>query len=300
MTHYQMHPWEQFLQDYSVETTPRAATKIPDYRCLLRPGTNVYVTLLPDSAIADTLNVCERLRHEGFNPTPHYAARHIRNRKQLSDSLLRFRDDCGGTQVLAIAGGAPCALGEFDNTMQLLETGLFDQFGIKRIGIAGHPEGSPDISAESIDAALRWKQQFAERTDAQIHLVTQFCFAAEPVIQWQQKLLDAGNELPIHIGIPGVASVASLLKHAANCGIGNSVQYLKKQALRSTKLLTQSTPQKILDDLTVYCLSNPDSQIEKIHVFPLGGLQKSVEWIEQYRLSCLAASDTASLRCEPV
>ncbi len=293
MTYCQMHSCEQLLQNYSVETTPRAAAKIPDYKRFLQSGTSVYVTLLPGSTIADTLNVCERLQREGFMPVPHYAARQIRSRKQLAESLLRFQDNCGGTQVLAIAGGSQCALGEFDNAMQMLETGLFDQFGIIRIGIAGHPEGSPDISAESLDAALHWKQQFAERTDARIHIVTQFCFEAEPVIQWQQKLMDAGNKLPIHIGIPGVASVASLLKHAVNCGIGNSVQYLKKQARQSGKLLTPSTPQKILDDLTVYCLNNPGSQIEKIHIFPLGGLQKSIEWIEQYRLRCVTESNAA-------
>ena len=42
-------------------------------------------------------------------------------------------------QALVI-GGSREPVGKFDSSIQILETGFFD--GIK-IGIAGHPEGSP-------------------------------------------------------------------------------------------------------------------------------------------------------------
>ena len=35
--------------------------------------------------------------------------------------------------------------GDFDNSMELMETGLFDSFGFKRLHVAGHPEGNKDI-----------------------------------------------------------------------------------------------------------------------------------------------------------
>ena len=280
MTVSTINPRDQLIQGYSVETTPGAATKIPDYRYILVPGTTVYVTLLPDSTIDDTLTVCERLVAEGFNPVPHYAARQIPSRRKLEDSLVRFRDSCGGTQVLAIAGGSEKPVGEFENSMQLLDTGLFDKMGIQRIGIAGHPEGSPDISNQDIKSALIWKNKFSERTDAGMYIVTQFCFEAQQIIQWEKQLVSWGNELPVHIGIPGVATVGTLLKHAAACGIGNSIRYLKKQARRTTKLLTSSTPENLLNDLTQHRLNQPESYIERLHVYPLGGLRKSIEWLE--------------------
>ena len=270
----------QLVHGYSIETTPGAATKIPDYRYILTPGTTVYVTLLPGSTIDDTLSICERLVSEGFHPVPHYAARQIPNRKKLEDSLKRFRDDSGGTQVLVLAGTSATPVGDYENSMQLLESGLFDKMGIQRIGVAGHPEGSPDISKTQLAHAIEWKNAFAERTDADMHIVTQFCFEASPVIEWERQLVESGNALPIHIGVPGVATIGTLIKHAATCGIGASAQFLKKQARNATKLLMSSTPERLLRELADHRVQNPDSIIKMLHVYPLGGLRKSAEWFD--------------------
>lgn len=273
----------KLLEGYSVETTPGAATKIPDYRFILTPGKTVYVTLLPGSTIDDTMTICERLHSEGFVPVPHYAARQIPSRKKLENSLIRFRDSVGGTQVLVLAGGSPQPVGEFENSMQLLETGLFDKLGIRTIGIAGHPEGSPDIPDTEINSALKWKQSFCDRTDADMYIITQFCFEANPFIRWEKRLNEQDINLPIHLGIPGVATVGTLLRHAKACGVGNSMNFLKKQARSATKMLLNSNPEKLLRDLARYRVENPNSNIQKIHVYPLGGLRKSVEWFDSLK-----------------
>ncbi len=273
----------QLVRGYSVETTPGAATKIPDYRLMLPAGTTVYVTLLPGSTIDDTISVCIRLAKEGFNPVPHYAARQISNRQKIASSLQRFCDEAGGTQVLVLAGSSSKPIGDYENSMQLLETGLFDQAGISKIGVAGHPEGSPDISARELEDALKWKNQFAQRTDAEMYLVTQFCFQAKAVVEWERQLAELGNKLPVHIGIPGVATIGTLLKHAAACGIGPSMNFLKKQARSAKKLLQNSTPELLLCDIAEHRSWNSDSMIEKLHVYPLGGLRKSAEWLERFQ-----------------
>ena len=271
----------RLLHSYSVETTPRTAAKISDYRLILSPGTEVYVTTLPGSTIDDTMTVCERLKSEGFVPVPHIVARQIPDTKKLRDGLTRFRDNCDGDHVLVIAGGAAEGVGDFENSMQLLETGLFDNIGIRTIGIAGHPEGSPDISDHEIESALRWKQAFARETGAIMYVVTQFCFEAKPIIEWETRLSDAGIDLPLHVGIPGVATVGTLLKHAQACGIGASMLFLKKRARSASKMLTSIKPKILLDELAEYLRQNPTSKIEKLHIYPLGGLRRSVEWIDR-------------------
>ena len=55
--------------------------------------------------------------------------------------------EMGVKQVLVI-GGSREPVGDFDSSIQLLETGYFE--GMK-IGIAGHPEGSPDISDSNLE-----------------------------------------------------------------------------------------------------------------------------------------------------
>lgn len=267
-----------FMSGFSLETTPNSAAKIADFRAHVRAGTTIYITFLAGSGIEGTIKVAQRLRHEGFNPVPHLAARSIANRSVFEDSLQRLRDEAAVSQVLLIGGGIAQPVGEFSDTMQLLETGLLDKYGIRKIGIAGHPEGSPDIPDEAIRQALRWKNDFARRTDAQMYIVTQFCFEAEPIIEWDRRIQAEGNVLPIHIGIPGLATVKTLLGHAKMCGIGPSMRFLSRQAMNVAKLLAVSAPDKLVAALASYQANDPRCGIQGAHIFPLGGLKKSADW----------------------
>jgi methylenetetrahydrofolate reductase (NADPH) len=266
------------LDGFSIETTPGSAAKIPDYREYLRPGTTVAVTFLPGSNYRDTVATAKRLRDEGFDPAPHVAARSIASRRDLEDYLKRLRDEAGATQAVALAGAVDHPMGEFDNSMQLLETGLFDKYGMTRIGVAGHPEGNLDISEEELKAALEWKNAFAARSDAQVYIATQFCFQAAPIIAWDQAIRAEGNALPIHIGVPGLATLKTLINHSKACGIGPSMRFLTRQARNVAKLMTVATPDRLLLDLARYKASDPACGIRKIHVYPLGGLKKSALW----------------------
>lgn len=267
-----------FMSGFSLETTPHSAAKIPDFREHIRPGGTVYITFLAGSDFNDTIVTATRLRGEGFNPVPHIAARSIPSKAIFEASLRRLSAEAGVGQVLLIGGAVPSPLGEFGDTMQLLETGLLDKYGITRIGVAGHPEGSPDIPEEMIKQALRWKNNFARRTDADVYLVTQFCFEAEPIIRWDKSIQAEGNTLPIHIGIPGLATIKTLMAHATACGIGPSMRFITRQAMNVARLLTVSAPDTLVQELAAYQASDPSCGIKGVHVFPLGGLKKSAEW----------------------
>lgn len=268
-----------FARGFSAETTPGAAAKTADYRALLRPGTTVYITFLPGSDFADTIAVARRLRDEGFVPVPHIAARSVISRQVLDESLGRICGEAGVDQVLCIGGAVDEPLGEFADTMQLLETGLLDRHGIRRIGVAGHPEGSPDISDAAIASALEWKNQFHQRSDAALHLVTQFCFEAAPVIEWDRRIRAAGNTLPIHIGVPGLASLKALIAHAKACGVGPSMRFLTRQARNVARLLSVSAPDQQLLQFAAYRASDPQCGIVNMHIYPLGGLKRSSSWL---------------------
>ena len=267
-----------FMSGFSLETTPGAAAKTPDFREHVRKGDIVYITFLHGADFNDTIEVAERLRREGFNPVPHVAARSIPSKSFLEDGLKRLRDNAGVTQVLLIGGAVTNPLGEFSDTMQILSTGLLDKYGIKKIGVAGHPEGSPDIPDEAIKQALRWKNAFAQRTDAEIYIVTQFCFEPEPIIKWDKAIQAEGNRLPVHIGIPGLARVKTLLAHAKACGIGPSMRVITRQAMNMAKLLTVAAPDKLVTALASYTANDRSCGIRGVHMYPLGGLKKSAEW----------------------
>jgi methylenetetrahydrofolate reductase (NADPH) len=267
-----------FMSEFSLETTPGSAAKITDFREHVRPGTTIYITFLPGSDFNDTVSVARRLRDEGFNPVPHFAARSIVSKAVFDSNLKRVVEEAGVRQVLLIGGAVPAPLGEFSDSMQLLATGLLDKYGIRKIGIAGHPEGSPDIPEEAVKQALAWKNDFAVRTGAEMYIVTQFCFEAAPIIKWDRHIQAEGNRLPIHIGVPGLATVKTLMAHAKACGIGPSMRFITRQAMNVARLLTVSAPDHLVADLAAYQAGDPSCGIRGVHMYPLGGLKKSAEW----------------------
>ncbi|MEM7071125.1 MAG: methylenetetrahydrofolate reductase, partial [Pseudomonadota bacterium] len=189
---------QTFLKDATIEVTPTSATKIEDFRAHLDEGTIVYVTFLPGSDWHDTLECVKRLKTQNMRPVPHISARSTLSKTVLDESLARYRDE-GCDQLLLIAGALEKPLGPFKDTIDILDTGLIQSYGYQKIGVAGHPEGSPDMSKQAICEALMAKNAFARETNLDLHIVTQFCFEFDPLIKWQKELAEWGNQLPIHI-----------------------------------------------------------------------------------------------------
>ncbi len=268
----------QFLAGFSTETTPRQAARIVDFSAHFPIGTRVNVTHLVGSEFADTVRTAARLKSEGFVPVPHLSARLIASERQFDEMLRRLRGEAEIDEVLVVAGGCKLPLGPFASSLQLLETGLFDKYGIHRIGVAGHPEGSPDIAPDVALDALLWKNAFAERSDADIYVVTQFCFDIEAVIRWERVIRQAGSRLPIHIGLAGPATLRTLLSYATTCGIGPSMRVLSRQARNLRALATEATPDRMLVELANYKAAEPESLIQAVHVFPLGGVARTAAW----------------------
>ena len=269
----------KFLHNTSVEVTPGGAKKIEDFRTLLRPGTTVFVTFLPGSDFADTLATVKRLFAEGMKPVPHFAARSIPNKKFFEDNLKALQDEAKVDEALLIGGGVTNPVGEFSDSMQVLRTDLFQKYGIKKLGVAGHPEGSPDIPPAEVTKALLEKNKYAKEHGIDMYITTQFCFEAEPIIEWDKRIRAEGNTLPIHIGIPGLATIKTLLAHATACGIGPSMRIITRQAANIAKLMTTRMPDKITRDLANYQANDPQCGITQCHLYPLGGMAKSAKWL---------------------
>ena len=271
---------EAFLKGYSIEVMPRTAEKVEDFRALLPKGTRVYIAHIDGTPIEDMVATARRIGAEGYDVMPHFPARIIRDKATLQDWVARYKD-AGVKQGLLLAGGVAQPVGEFSTSMQLLESGAFD--GFQRLHVAGHPEGNKDIDPDGSDRmvmeAARWKSAFAERTDAKMAMATQFCFEAQPVIDWVNRLQAEGVKLPVHIGIAGPAKLQTLIKFAIACGVGPSLRVLQKRAMDVTKLLLPYEPTEVLEGLAAHKAANPGFGIEQVHFFPLGGIKTNAQWV---------------------
>ena len=274
---------EAFLDGYSIEVMPRTAEKVEDFRALLPAGTRVYIAHIEGTPIDDMVSTAARLNADGFPVMPHFPARIIADKATLADWIARYQGEADVKQALLLAGGVTTPVGDFDSSMQLLDTGLFDKAGFTNLHVAGHPEGNRDIDNDgttaNVDAALAWKQGFSEQSDAQMAIATQFAFEAAPIIAWADALVARGITLPVHIGIAGPAKLQTMIKFAIACGVGPSLKVLQKRAMDVTKLLLPYEPTQIIADLAAHKAAHPDFNIDKVHIFPLGGIKTSATWV---------------------
>jgi len=274
-----------FLKGFSLEVTPRAAAKIENFSELIPKGTLIYIAHIEGTPIEEMVETAKKINDQGYSPMPHFPARIIKNEKVLQDWISQYKNEANVENALLIAGGSNKPYGDFDSSVQLIESELFDVAGFKNLHIAGHPEGNKDIdndgTTSNIDKALSWKNEFSKRTDATMAITTQFCFDSETVINWANDIKNNGIDLPIHIGIAGPAKLQTLLKYSLECGVGASIKILQKRAMDLTKLLLPYKPTQILSELAEYKFDNPDFNVEKVHFFPLGGIKQVSKFVEE-------------------
>ena len=146
------------LSGFTTETTPGAAAKIADYRSHLRPGRD-RVHHLP-------AGVELRRHHRGRGPaaprrvhtrsptSPRAASRAGRSSTRTSRAS---RAKPASTRPCSSAARSTSRSASSPTPCSSSTPGCSTSYGIGRIGIAGHPEGSPDIPDAQIRAALAWK-----------------------------------------------------------------------------------------------------------------------------------------------
>ena len=216
---------------------------------------DVYITLLPGEDFRQVVNKAKELTNLGFNPVPHFPARSIKNLNNLKDYVKRCKDD--GVKQALVIGGSAQPIGDFHCSLQLLETGLFEGF---KIGIAGHPDGSPDISDSDLEKAMRDKKPYAD------YIVTQWLMEPEPIIKFVSK-----QTIPVHVGITGPMKISSLLKFANTVGAKNSINFIKSNLGKTFDLLRPKDPNDLIEKVK--------SVTNNFHIYTFGGLKETSAWL---------------------
>ena len=218
---------------------------------------DVYITQLPGNDFREVASKAKELVNSGFNPIPHFSARSIKNLTELKDYVSRCKD--GGVNQALVIGGSAQPIGDFQCSLQLLETGLFEGF---KIGIAGHPDGSPDISDSDLEQAMTDKKPYAD------YIITQWLLETDPIIKFISR-----QTLPVHVGITGPLTIASLLKFANIVGAKNSLNFIKSNMTKAFDLLKPRDPNDIIEKLK--------SSTENFHIYTFGGLQETNKWLAE-------------------
>ena len=218
---------------------------------------DVYVTMLPGGDFRETARQAINLVKKGFNPVPHFPARSMADESQLKDYVKMCKD--GGVKQALVIGGGREPMGKFDSSFQLLETGYFEKM---KIGIAGHPEGSPDISDSKLEKAMKDKKPYAD------YIVTQWLLDPQPIIDFIAK-----QNVPVHVGITGPLKITSLIKFANIVGAKNSLNFLKSNFSKALDLMKPKDPNELIGKVKEYS--------ENFHIYTFGGLKETNKWLKE-------------------
>jgi methylenetetrahydrofolate reductase (NADPH) len=271
----------------SVEVSARGRP-IPELTEWWRPGSEVFLPWLPGDEAAHQVQAAKAIAKAGFHPVPHIAVRRLASERELDEFLARAAGEADVSRLLVIAGDIDQPQGPFGSSLDVLVSGVPQRHGIKQIYVAGHPEGHPRVPREIMDEALRQKLAWGRANDMAMGVVTQFCFEAEPVIDWLARFQGEFTEAA-RIGIAGPANPATLLKFALRCGVGNSVRALQRQGGRFTRLLTETAPDQLIDDLLGAAAADK-IRLPDFHIFPFGGIRTAARWTRARQAIELAAA----------
>jgi methylenetetrahydrofolate reductase (NADPH) len=265
----------------SIELSPKGVIKDPSGLKAIPEATRIYLVDGGDTPVSEWANACRVLARAGLRPVPHIACRRVRSLEEIEERLRAMAEAAAIDDALVIGGDIARPLGPFGSSMDVLSTGLFEQYGIRHIGVAGHPEGSPDISPASVVDALHWKIEFAARTGIDMRLVTQFGFDPSLSILWANRLREEGVSLPIHLGVAGPTTMTRLLKFAALCGVRTSMSFALKRGAQLTSLLGNYEPDAHVRAIERRVLAGEAPLIRQLHVYAFGGLAAATSWLSK-------------------
>ncbi len=273
-------PRDGITDGYSLEMTAKDVAALNDAALLIAPDTPLSVTFLPGEAQEARVAATVAVRKLGFEPMPHFSARRILSEDDFEAYLARVVRDAGVTRAFIVAGDPAKPHGPYADTSALIRTGAFERAGIRAIGIGGHPEGHPVMTAAECWTAIETKITEIERRGLATLIVTQFGFDPDAVLDWLAELRRRGIDAPVRVGIPGPASIKSLLRFATRCGVGASTAVMKKYGVSITNLLGSAGPDRLVDRFADAL--GADHGRVRLHFYPFGGLVRTVEWINAY------------------
>jgi len=269
------------LRDVSIEITARDHDKIGLLRGRIPGQTQVSITFLPGEDFESRVLAACRVREAGFVPVPHISARRLGSANELDSFLAALTAKASVDRVLVVAGDIAEPAGPFSDALAVIRSGALARHGISEVGIAGYPEGHPDIPRTTLDRALTDKLEALDAAGQRGWIATQFGFDADPMLRWLEDLRTR-TAVPVRVGVAGPASIKALLRFASRCGVGVSAKVMAKYGLSLTHLLGSAGPGPLIEDLRERLEPDVHGDV-RLHFYPFGGLEKTADWITNWR-----------------
>jgi methylenetetrahydrofolate reductase (NADPH) len=269
----------QLAREASIEINVHDVVHLEESRRVLPAGKALYVSHLPKQQWHETEEACRAVRAAGFRPVPHIPVRLLADAATVDRVLGGFVGRAQVDEVLLISGDYPQAAGPYSEVLQLLNSGALQQHGLRRISVAGHPEGHPKVRLADIRRAELNKARMAQQAGFELTLLTQFFFEEQPFLEWVREMRSAGVQARLVGGLAGPTRLGTLIKFAMRCGAGASMRVLTARPQAFTKLLSDHGPETVLSGLA-QARAEMTSDFSGVHLFCFGGFVRTCRWLQ--------------------
>ena len=234
----------------------------------------VTITASPRRGMDATIKLAERLARQGYAVVPHLSARMIRDAMHLHEILASVKQ-MGANNVFVIAGDAREPAGEFPDSVSLLSA-MAGENALRDIGVTGYPESHSFIDDDMTIQAMWDKRRIAT------YIVSNLCFDPRVVKRWVARVRKRKVELPIHVGMAGVADPAKLLRVSTRIGIVDSARFLRGHSNWFLRMLQPGgyDPERFVNAL-LPDLAAPDRKVAGLHVFTFNEIEPTERWRQQ-------------------
>jgi methylenetetrahydrofolate reductase (NADPH) len=230
------------------------------------------VTASPGKGIEATVELAIELEATGLRAIPHLSARMIRDRAHLAALLDRLQE--AGIDRAFVVGGDADEPGEFLDGLSLLRA-MADLGRLPtELGCPCYPQGHPDIPDEALAQALRDKAPLVQ------YMTTQLCFDPKAIATFIADRRAEGIDLPVKLGIPGVAEIPKLLSISARIGVKDASKFVLKNYRFVGQLLRSGgtyRPSGLLRDLAPV-IADPSANVIGLHVYTFNNVAATEEW----------------------
>jgi methylenetetrahydrofolate reductase (NADPH) len=269
----------QLAREASIEITVHDIAHLQECRGVLPPGKTLFVSHLPKQQWHETEAACRTVRAAGFRPVPHVPVRLLPDAATVDRVLGGYVDAAQVDEVLLISGDYRQALGPYTEVLQVMRSGVLQRHGMRRVTVAGHPEGHPSVRPADIRRAELDKARMAQQAGLELTLLTQFFFEQTPFLDWVRELRSAGVQARLVGGLAGPTKLSSLIKFALRCGAGASMRVLTARPAAFTKLLGDHGPEGVLRGLA-QAQCEKSSDFAGVHLFCFGGFVRTCRWLQ--------------------
>lgn len=266
---YEVLPTED-VEERVLATVPREVT--------------MTITASPRRGIGATIDLAERLAGHGYAVVPHLSARLIRDESHLKEVLAALAA-MGVKDVFVIAGDAREPAGRFPDSVSLLEAMRDEQHSLSDIGVTGYPERHSFIDDDLTIQAMWDKRKLAT------YIVSNLCFDPRMVKRWVARVRRRGVQLPIHIGLAGVADPAKLLRVSSRIGVVDSARFLRGHSNWFLRTLQPGgySPERFVTGL-LPDLAGPERKVAGLHVFTFNEIEPTERWRQETLARLLSGS----------